>query len=954
MRLFRKSKAVQEPVLVEAVNSCPEVVREPSPPPALQLNFELPLLPPSSLDFDGPVAQPSDSDQPIAHTQSHPMLASTDQPEPALPAANSSATATLFEQLAREQQRSTGSYAFDYPVHIDDTVQRTPEDTVKSQLMEQFGHRSVPTPVRAPPSASTSAPHLSQAQQARTMHQQIEHILRTTAAQPTEIRMLSGSPSSQSNASSEDDTEQKLSNSMAGMSLGAKYVGEKMSDRAVYIQRMREASAMGKVTAGGRAVVPSETDVEDENDLVPLGGLRQMKVSTAPNSTLGTPNMARGPAFQQQPYGAMANSPTGHPLAMLAQAAQSPRQHMYQQQPQYMPSPLSGTIKPYASGSMAGAQGVMHQPGPYAGLNPGMSHQSQTNGYSAQSSPLPQMAYPRIAGSGQQMQAGGMFRSPMPGNTNVGYGGVGMSRGPAMQDQGKPMYTPSPLRQIPAYCQSPMETLPAMAGYMPAPASSGHPLAQQQQQHHHQQHIQQHQIQQPHHQQQVQQQQVQQHQHGASANTQQGALMNFIPNRDRCRGSMAKNPLMCDINKAKEFSARDYNTRPTLLAEADSRRLAKKNMPGLGGTTCHSFQPEVVQPIVQQQPPLEAYMPPSPSRPHGHRNYQGHPHDPYYAHQPEPAHYQSPSHHYDDMDRNYASPSPNIKHRSDVRSGGRGRGRTTKRHQRYEDEYDQYDDRAPVREFRQRVPHRQPRGRDALGRSHRRHDERYYDHYDYSDSYASDYYDELDDDYDECYGNRGGQRPLPRRATQYWPRGTPRGEPRMYEGRRTHPHGHRDVVDEGLRKHRGAHLDDPRDSNSVVRAATRGADRQTAAEVCDPVASAGTHGATPRSQFGRMLANIKRHAAPSKTLSPQQSPNITPATCDNSSEAGDEHVGQAMEDNMAHTTESTNNSAAQDVDDMTNSVTQGVDTCSEVSDMSPANSVCPTPAAPVAAVVAAN
>ncbi|KAJ2588403.1 hypothetical protein IWW49_003007 [Coemansia sp. RSA 1797] len=586
-------------------------------------------------------------------------------------------------------------------------------------------------------------------------------------------------------------------------------------------------------------------------------------------------------------------------------------------------------MKPYASGPMAGAQGAMHQPGPYTGINPGMSLQSLPNGYSAQSSPLPQMAYPRIAGGGQQMQPTGMFRLPMHGNANVGYGGVSLSRGPTMQDQGKPMYTPSPLRQMPAYCQPPMETLPAMAGYMPAPGGSVHPLAQ------HQNHQQQQQIQQ----QQIQQQQIQQqqHQHGGSVNTQQGALMNFIPNRDQCRGSMSKNPLMRDINKVKEFSARDYNSRPTLLAEADSRRLAKKNMPGLGGTTSHSFQPEVVQPVVQQQPPLEAYMPPSPSRPHGHRSYQGHPNDSYYAHQPEPVHYQSlsphqpPSRHYDD----YASPPPSTKHRSDARSSGRGR--TTKRYQRYEDEYDQYDDRAPVREFRQRVPHRQPRGRDTLERSHRRHDERYYDHYDYSDSYASDYYDELDDDYDECYDNRGGQRPLPRRATQYRPRGAPRGEPRMYEGRRMHPHDHRDVVDEGLRKHRGAHLDDPRDSHSVVRAETRGANRQTAAEAsANP--DAGTHGATPRSQFGRMLANIKRHAAPSKASSLQQSPNITTATCDN----------------MAHATESTANSVVQDVDATTNSATQGVDACSEVSDMSPANSACPTPVAPAVAVVAAN
>ncbi|KAJ2179832.1 hypothetical protein GGF45_002245 [Coemansia sp. RSA 551] len=132
------------------------------------------------------------------------------------------------------------------------------------------------------------------------MHQQIEHILRTTAAQPTEIRMLNGSPSSQSNASSEDETEQKLSSSMAAMALGTTQMVEKMSDRAVYIQRMREASAIGKVTAGSRTAMPSEADIEDENDLVPLGGLRQMKVSTAPNSALGTPNMTRGLTFQQQ------------------------------------------------------------------------------------------------------------------------------------------------------------------------------------------------------------------------------------------------------------------------------------------------------------------------------------------------------------------------------------------------------------------------------------------------------------------------------------------------------------------------------------------------------------------------------------------------------------------------------------------------------------------------------
>ncbi|KAJ2823793.1 hypothetical protein IWW50_003626 [Coemansia erecta] len=876
MRLFRKSKAAQDPeVQTEALDPRVEIMRPPSPPPpALQLNFQLPSLPSSSLDFGGPViAANNDADnQPIGQMRQHepaPTLASAPALEPAPPpAAKPSATTTLFEQLALGQQKAAAeaTYAFDYPVHCDETAQKAPDSSVKNQLMEQFGHRLAPNE-----RAGSSSAQPTRALQARTMHQQIEHILASSsAAPPVEVRMLNGSPSTRDGGSSSSDDDNgvpKLSSSMAAMTLaGAKGAqdegGVKMSDRAMYIQRMREASALGKIAAFSRTAVPADEDAEDESDLVPLGGLRQMRGSTAPSSALGTPNSARGPVFQQQPQ------------------QQSQQQQSQQQQQQQMR-----------------AQGAMHRLGPYANPNPGMSMQSLPAAHNIQSSPLQQMAYPRAAGGNQSM-----FQSPMAGNSSVTFGGVGMSRGPAMQDQAKAMYTPSPLRQMPMYCQPAMEAIPAMSGYIPVASNQMHTLAAQQQS-------------------------------GALANSQQSALMSFIPNRDRCGGSMAKNPLMRDINKAKEFSARDYSSRPTLLAEADSRRMAKKNMPGLGGTTCHSFQPEVVQP---QQPLPDAYAPRSPPRPHGHRDY-----DPYYAHRPDAPHYTPPPRrHPDDMGHEYisSSSSTNNKRRPDFQSA---RGRTVKRHSRYEDSYDHYDSRARAREFRQQEPQRRPRGRGTLGRSRRRrHDD--YDHYDYddddySDSYASDYYDEWDND--NYYDDRVGERRGNGRSPQHRSRGNPqRGTLRMDGGRWKQPHGRRDEAPEGHRRHRSSHLDDPRDSNGVVRAATRVVGRHT-----PDAEPAGPPNARPRSQFGRMLANIKRHATVSKTPSPRNSPSLAPETCGDNGDTGGNYSSQARGVESVHAAECMDNSAS-----------QIPDACSEVSDMSPANSACPTPAAPVAAVVAAN
>ncbi|KAJ1864266.1 hypothetical protein LPJ78_003495 [Coemansia sp. RSA 989] len=691
---------------------------------------------------------------------------------------------------------------------------------------------------------------------------------------------------------------------MAAMSLtNAKSQNEsgmQMSDRALHIQKMREASALGRLSVFNKAGVSA--DIEDENDSVPLGGLRQVKAGASKSHFSGG-----GPHPQQMGYNMAHHGPGGQPIHEFAQASQSSRQAAFRQSQMAMLSP-SASAKPYAFVPLAGARETEQPCGaPYGVSHPSMSLQSLPVMNNVQVSPRQQAAYSRTAAisgaPGQPVAMNHMYRSPLSGASSVTYGNVGLSRGAVMQDPSK-MYTPSPLGQMPMYNQAAINN-----GYMPPQiavvANAMHAATPQYQQvsHHPQQH------QQP----------------------QSAALMSYIPNHDRCQGSMAKNPLMRDINKAKQFSAQDYTSRPTLLAEADSRRLAKKNMPGLGGTTCHSFQPEPMPVAQPQLAPSDTYSPPQTP---GHRNY------PEYSREPprhthrsgNPRRRPSSRQLYDDPDYGYMSSSSSISKKYPMRREAR-----PKRYDKH-DAYGRHLDRPPANEFRYRE--RRGRSRGTLSRhlQKRRHHDPTYDYYDYDDEYpdsfCSDYYDEWEGEYDDCYE----QDRCPHRRGS---RGGPRHRMPRLDGHRPHRSYKRDEARDGHRRHRSAHLDDPRDSNRIVLAATKQLGQQGMANAAGSIAQGGR----PRSQFGRILANMKRKSEASKPASPSMSAEPSPdakeaaVKDDSKKEAEQPELEQSDEDSLAGEQASSDLPAS-----------SASNACFESSANPASNSTCTTPVVPAATV----
>ncbi|KAJ2157052.1 hypothetical protein GGF46_004766 [Coemansia sp. RSA 552] len=691
-------------------------------------------------------------------------------------------------------------------------------------------------------------------------HYHHQSLSATNTQAPAVSQLAESHSSNEAGSLSSDDGgngTQNLNSSMAAMTLagGAKAAGGgnegiKLSDRARHIHRVREASGLGKLVSFAKPGMPGDEEEEDENDLIPLGGLRQMRSGGAtPNG--GTPQPATAGSFtpqqlrHQQPHG------LGSPMrSAVAQPAYY--QHLQTMTP--MQSPLTAGPRPYAADPMGSMRGPMQWPTAYAAANgASTSHTSQPHlPLAAAHTAQQQMAYSQATLGSQSVQlaaASSGFRTPMTGNSSITFGGVGLARGSiGMQAPNKSMYAPSPLSSAPMYRQSAMDPSQMMTAAQDPSLYHRHPAVMPA----------------------LAQMHMQQQQQAIPMDVQQAALMSYIPNRDRCGGSMAKNPLMRDMNKAKEFSAKDYGSRPTLLAEADSRRQAKKNMPGLGGTTCHSFQPEVQQQQPPPQPlqpsPSDAYHPRSPSRPHGRRHH--HHGQNYDSPRGDAGHRtSSPRYHPDDPDHGYISSTSSVS-RSRRHDGRDGRGRRGPRHAR-RDIYDHYDERPPPPEFRQRdPPRRRSRGRDPYRRRREEQDYDHYDYSDYSDSYISEYDDEWDYDSDDYYDDHGPDpRDMRRRPAHRRSRGDdPRGPARADDRRKKHFHERRNAMYEPRRKPRPARLDDPRDGGIFAAPARRGQREEGAPH---PGMPAGAPDAQPRSQFGRMLANIKRHATLSKPSSPK-------------------------------------------------------------------------------------
>ncbi|KAJ2470882.1 hypothetical protein GGI02_002644 [Coemansia sp. RSA 2322] len=526
----------------------------------------------------------------------------------------------------------------------------------------------------------------------------------------------------------------------------------------------------------------------------------------------------------------------------------------------------------------------MYQPGFVNGVT---AHGIHASGLPVQQAPPghhQMMPYPRNA-----MAAGGI---------GAVYGNAGFPRPLGMPDPATHVHTPSPLGQVPIYghpslagqLQQVPQADPRVTQYPPAIANQAamnmgylQAYAQRTQQYQPPP-PQQHQMPPPP-QQQLPPQQAMTGQH-------QAALASFIPSQMACRGSLAKNPLMRDINKLKDFSAKDYSARPTLLAEADTRRLAMKSIPGLGGSTCHSYQPEeppstqqqhTQQQHTQQQHTQHQQQP----RSSGARDY--HDIDDHYArpNRYEASYHRSQScHNLEDEDNDGSSTSSYIGNRHHQGSRGGGGGRVPKRqhhHERGNNAYrSEYSERASVREHRQMPSPRSSHGRRALDRRHYpRRDNQYYEYYDYdeySEPYASDYDNEWDEEresnprHGRHYEGRIADMDLSgRRAAHRRPRAdvyTTRGRDNtawesQHRAGRHAPPGHGGYH----RRPRLARLDDPRDGDSIVIRSTHPPMSKAAGSSDSESLLVLEHG-KPRSQFGRILANLKRHASEAKATSP--------------------------------------------------------------------------------------
>ncbi|KAJ1903901.1 hypothetical protein LPJ81_002810 [Coemansia sp. IMI 209127] len=705
-----------------------------------------------------------------------------------------------------------------------------------------------------------------------------------------------------------------------------------LSERALHIQRVREASALGKVVTFNRQQVVVDDDTDDENDSVPLGGLRSTGDACIPDN-------ANNPA--NTPTGVGLYHGTPHNMSLVSDGRFGAANH-------YTPIPMQGGF-PMSQQAFHHHQQYHHMAAPYASASPmphmtgSLSTGARTPGpafaanISASSSPaLTGMnGFPAPAGGSmkqhpgitsmsmaqmQQMQQmayqsnmlGGAQGSPMVANTSTSFGNGGVHRGamggapdgmsparpiyaPDGMSPARPMYAPSPLGQVPPiYAHQGMGAGQAQMAVpdvrMAAAYQHGHP-GQMQSPMAAYQHVLPGQMQSPmaasaHSLRSGVQQPSQQRLPATSA--QQASLTSYIPSQSLNRGAFTRNPLMRDLNKMKEFSAKDYTSRPTLLAEADSRMMAKRNMPGLGGSASHSYQPQP-----QPQPPRQASQQQLPHDRHRQmnssdmsgierrpdRSNRGYYDKHYSPHRFDPGYDKSTScqNLYGMCNDNASISSGGSTSRKidmrDSRGGDRREHKRRHRHDRRGDAYgSEYGEVMPVQEFRRVEARSPPRGYRPLGRHYRKHrDDYYYEQYDYddaSDMYASDCYDEWDEniEYEDYHREPGHHR---KRSVHHGTRGRQRSERgKMHPQTRPPPPRHH--RGEEFAEHRGSskrrppmHLDDPRGRDgfsfkAAAAAATAGENTERRGSIESQSSIISVAQVKPRSQFGRMLANIKR------------------------------------------------------------------------------------------------
>ncbi|KAJ2389149.1 hypothetical protein GGI05_003588, partial [Coemansia sp. RSA 2603] len=298
-------------------------------PPALQLDLGLPMLSQGSMEFGSsmlPKGGKNLTEQPVEpkqevnyelHSVSHLPRSAVEKPPLSLPSAADNVT---IPNVGKPSLLS-GSYDFDLGMLqlIDSSAApatpQAPEDLVQHQLFEQFGlGKNAQAPLvsvtnkghqqsghTASSSIATTAANVSfSASQAVQVAQQAHqaHQLTRMNAKPAVFVTVSQSSKDDSSGSSDEDSKIPALKT----TLAATESGKKLSDRAAYIQKAREASAMGRSVAYNRFVgvqQPVDAEDDDESDLIPLGGLRQSIVS-APSANMIAENTGKGTQQSQQ------------------------------------------------------------------------------------------------------------------------------------------------------------------------------------------------------------------------------------------------------------------------------------------------------------------------------------------------------------------------------------------------------------------------------------------------------------------------------------------------------------------------------------------------------------------------------------------------------------------------------------------------------------------------------
>ncbi|KAJ1966068.1 hypothetical protein GGI12_000333 [Dipsacomyces acuminosporus] len=958
MRLFRKSKPEnkkKQQTFVDIPSQQPvHTPRPPSPPaPSLKLTLDLPLLRPSNLDLEGPSLINDSSSRQQQHQQSPPDFSAPANYEIAT-ASSARPDQVSFSQSSvpnppatAPKKQPAANYDFEYPFLLgdQDSNKKEEEESVQEQLLKQFGksqsHSSPQAPLATqepqtqiqqtkqpeeqallqsksssqtaplsvaalatsilagsqspafyasegsmlPAGQPTQRPQSSvNAMQPHTAYQQLSTNTSNLAAQHQLAQSFS--PKEDSSMSSQENVV-KLGSTMANMTLTnshspASEAAKKAATRVSNIQRVREASALGKVVAFSGSALKFTSEDED-GDSMPLGDLKRISAAaTAAGSAdgnnagmkpLNNAQMLAQAKFNQQPQLQLQHQQLIPPVANqppmvnmpMGVAAIDPNQMPaggYPHMKSVVNTPMMAPIQQQQQQQQQSFSLSQHPQLPMPMVMP-------RNGIIAQQLPLA-ADIPRIQGG---PAASSMYNSTAP------------SQMPSVaSDASKQLFMVPPLAQGSAYTQNPSHMPPGDLRHLQYPQAMQHLVP----------------VVPANRQMPMQKMPLATKPAGQQQQQQQPALMTYIPTQGKLRGTFAKNPLMRDINKAKNFSPSDYTDRPTLLAEADSRRAAKKGMPGIGGSTSHSLQPEMIpvqrQPLQQQQQQLQLQQPASPLvYPRSVQQQQQHYH---HGHQ-----YSNPSHSstrfempfqrsvsYQNLvdigsehsfsSSSYCTSTP----RGLPVSRGRHRG-MKKQHQKHRFEQSisayasEYEDKYPPRVLHKRsaLPPPLPpsRGPRVLDRRHRRRKgEEWNDYYDYDDvdgMYAGGHYDDWGDaEYDEYYSDIPAEMGrLERRGAQR----RSRGDFDAGRSRAVHPSklsGRLASRDVGYHnKHPmnlPGYLDDPRDRRGTL-AVPHGPLRMEASIESDM--SSITKEKKPRSQFGRFLANIKKNASSSTTSSHQ-------------------------------------------------------------------------------------